>query len=68
MDIFSLVEPNGQFVHLLVHTIFFGAKSSPINEIELSGKNLYPDVPEDLVYRGRGVGMSSWLCPLSVSQ
>jgi hypothetical protein len=34
-DEFSPVESSDQFAHLLRHTVFFRAKNSSVNEIEL---------------------------------
>lgn len=63
MNAFSLVESNGQFAHLLKHTVFFRIKNSSVNETELWGKTLCLEAREDLVLRGPGVGTSSQLYP-----
>lgn len=68
MNIFSLVESNGQVAHLLGHTEFFRPKNSSLNEIELQGKRLCLEALENLVHRGQGVGTSNQFCPLGMSQ
>lgn len=53
VNVFSLVEPNGRFAHLLRRTVCFRAKNSSINEMELRRKRLLPEAAEDLVHRGQ---------------
>lgn len=68
MTMFSLAQSNGQFAYLLWHIVLFKANTPSANETELWGKRLYLEALEDLVHRGQGVGMPSWLCPQSVRQ